>query len=715
MEDLDHKKTSEQKVRTLKREIWLIILIAVTLFFYLIIFTFSPDDPSFFSRPAFPVDKVNNFFGRIGSYTAGLLIQFLGWSALFIPLYLTSILIYSKLLKEFNLNFSRVLFFITALLFLSGLLSALFSEVSVMGVRISAGGFLGYLIATYVTKYLNVTGGIFTIGIIFVVFTILALEKNIFKKLFIWLIYFFKSLLRLKFLKERSEKPEVRPPKLTKTIKNIEEGKEEKKTEEETTNLNLNTDTSKYDLPPLSILNINKEKYFGPSETEIKENIILIENCLKYFDVKGRVTEVHPGPLITMYEFVPDPGTKISKILSLENELSMALKAISLRIIAPIPGKSSIGIELSNKKIATVYIREIISSEEFSNRYLRIPLSIGKDTTGVPFIADLVKMPHLLIAGSTGSGKSVCINAIILSILFKLKPDEAKFIMIDPKMLELSLYQNIPHLAYPVVTNAEEASKVLKWAIREMDSRYELMANSSVRNIEQYNEKIEEKNKGNLFSSEEEEKKKLPYIIIIIDELADLMMISAKEVENYITRLAQKARAAGIHLIVATQRPSVDVITGLIKANFPARIAFKVASKVDSRTILDVNGAESLLGQGDMLFLKPGTSQLIRLHGALVTEQEIISTVNFWKSQSKPEFIEIKDEADEISEGDELFDDEKYAEAVKIVKETRQASISHLQRRLRVGYNRAARMIERMEKEGIVSPPDGSKGREVLI
>lgn len=712
MEKLSDKQNNSKVEKPFKREIRLIILIAITIFFYLIIFTFSPNDPSFFTKSIF-YEKTNNFFGRIGSYTASLLIQFLGWASLFIPVYLTLIIFYSKFLKEFTINLSRFSFFLVSLLSLSGFLSSLLPESYIFGLKIPAGGFLGFVIGAFFKKYLNVSGGLFTLLLIFVIFTILAFEKNIFKKMLVLLINLSKSIFKIKMLKERSEKPEVRAPKLTKTIKNLDEKKDEK-TEDEELSLKLSTDISKYDLPPISILNINKEKYFGPSEAEIKENIILIEDCLKYFDIKGKVSEVHPGPLITMYEFVPEPGTKISKIVSLENELSMALKAISLRIIAPIPGKSSIGIELSNKKMATVYIREIIGSEDFSNKYLRIPLCIGKDTTGNPFIADLTKMPHLLIAGSTGSGKSVCINAMILSVLFKLKPDEAKFIMIDPKMLELSLYKDIPHLAYPVVTTPEEASKVLKWAIREMDARYELMAGIAVRNIEQYNAKVEERKNKSLFSQEDEEKKKLPYIIIIIDELADLMMVSAKEVENYITRLAQKARAAGIHLIVATQRPSVDVITGLIKANFPARIAFKVASKVDSRTILDVNGAESLLGQGDMLFLKPGTSQLIRLHGALVTENEIIQTVHFWRTQSKPEFIELPEEPEDIPENDELFDDEKYEEAVKIVIETRQASISHLQRRLRVGYNRAARMIERMEKEGIVSPPDGTKGREVL-
>ncbi len=712
MDKLNKKELDAEKERPLKREIGLIIIIAITGFFYLTILTFSPNDPSFFTKDIFS-DEIKNFFGKFGSYIASILIQFLGWSSLYIPLYLTAIIFYSKFLRDFSLNLARFFFFIVSLFSLSGFLSSISPESNVFGLRIPAGGFIGHVIGSSFSKYLNVTGGVFTLVIIFMVFTILSLEKNIFKKIFLFLLNLFKGIFAVKMWKERSKKPEVRTPNLTKASKNLDDKKEEK-TEEQELTLNLSTDISKYDLPPISILNINKEKYFGPSEAEIKENIGLIEDCLRYFDVRGKISEVHPGPLITMYEFIPEPGTKINKIVALENELSMALKAISLRIIAPIPGKSSIGIELSNKKMATVYIREIIGSEEFANKYLKIPLCIGKDTTGNPFVADLTKMPHLLIAGSTGSGKSVCINAMILSILFKLKPDEAKFIMIDPKMLELSLYQDIPHLAYPVVTNPEEASKVLKWAIREMDQRYELMANSAVRNIEQYNAKIEERSKRTLFSNNEEEKKKLPYIIIIIDELADLMMVSAKEVENYITRLAQKARASGIHLIVATQRPSVDVITGLIKANFPARIAFKVASKVDSRTILDVNGSESLLGQGDMLFLKPGTSQLIRLHGALVTENEIIQTVHFWKSQSKPEFIELPAEVEETQGEDELFDDEKYEEAVKIVIETKQASISHLQRRMRIGYNRAARMIERMEREGIVSPPDGAKGREVL-
>lgn len=701
---------SGQKKEFLKREIKLILLIALTLFVILTLATFSAHDPSLFTRQVFPQEKTYNFFGRFGAHTAAILIQLFGVTSYLIPLYLVSILLYSRFLKNFTLNFMRVFFFIVSLFSLSAFLSAVVPEQSLFGIRTPLGGFIGLVLSNFTARYFNPSGSMFFSITLFIVFSILALEKNIFKKAVQIVLSLLQSLPKMLIFKEKSVKTETRPPKIIKPMQQKERTVQEDPVEREPA---PRTKHGVPALPPISILNINREKYSGPAEAELNENGSLIEECLRNFDIKGKISEVHPGPVITMYEFIPEPGTKINRIVSLEHELSMALKAISLRIVAPIPGKSSIGIEVSNKKIATVYIRELIGSEDFSGKHLKIPLALGKDTAGVPYITDLAKMPHLLVAGSTGSGKSVSVNAMILSVLYKMLPEDAKFIMIDPKMLELNLYRDIPHLAYPVVTNPDEAAKVLKWAIKEMERRYELMAESSVRNIEQYNSKIAEIKQKGLFDDEEPDKK-LPYIIIIIDELADLMMVAPKEVETYITRLAQKARAAGIHMVVATQRPSVDVITGLIKANFPARIAFKVASKTDSRTILDANGADSLLGQGDMLFLRPSTSQLTRLHGALVTEEEIQAVVSFWKKQFSPQYIEIIDEPEEGSEENGIFDDDKYEEAVTIVKESRQASISHLQRRLRIGYNRAARMIERMEREGVVSPADGSKGREVL-
>ncbi len=710
MEKIDNELQGYENKKGTRRDISIIIFIAFIIFFSIALITYDPSDPSFFTQPVFPGQKINNFFGKFGSHLSSILFQGLGLTAFMIPLYLIIFLFTSRFLKSFSFRFYKVLFFIISLVSMSAIFSGLFPETNFWGMKIPLGVMVGLITISYLKHIFNLSGSIFILLLIFVIFTILALEKNIFMKIFNKVVSFLSFLKRTKNISESSVKVEVKPPRVVKTMQKVQN----KENIDEFIKEPEIKDKKVLELPPLSLLSINKEKSIGPGETELKENCSIIEECFKYFDVKGKITEVHPGPVITMYEFIPEPGTKISKILSLEHEISMALKAISIRIIAPIPGKASVGIEVSNKKIATVYLREIIGSELFANKHFKIPLALGKDTTGEPYVSDLTKMPHLLIAGSTGSGKSVSVNAMIISILYKMTPKEAKFIMIDPKMLELSLYKDIPHLLYPVVTNPEEASKILRWTIKEMERRYELMANMAVRNIEQYNAKITKENRT-LFD-DYKSLEKLPYIVVIIDELADLMMVSPKEVETSITRLAQMARAAGIHMIVATQRPSVDVITGLIKANFPARIAFKVASKIDSRTILDANGADSLLGHGDMLYLPPATSQLIRLHGALVTEEEIQSVVNFWKSQYTAQYIDISNEiVDEPQEESDIIDDDKYEEAVKIVKETRQASISLIQRRLRIGYNRAARLIERMEKEGIVGPPEGSKPREVLI
>ncbi len=432
-------------------------------------------------------------------------------------------------------------------------------------------------------------------------------------------------------------------------------------------------------------------------------NAGILEKKLKDYGIDGRVSEVKPGPVITMYEFEPAPGIKVSRISNLADDLAMALSAISIRIIAPIPGKSVVGIEVPNKVRQTVFLREIIESEAFISSQSFLTMAIGKTISGEPFVADLTKMPHLLVAGSTGSGKSVSLNSMICSILFKATPVHVRFLMIDLKMLELSFYDGIPHLLLPVVTNPKNAKTSLRWLIDEMERRYSMMAEIGVRNIERYNSKMAK-----------QEQAVLPYIVVVIDELADLFMVSPKEVEEYIARLAQMARASGIHLILATQRPSVDVLTGIIKANFPARIACKVTTKVDSRTILDTNGAESLLGYGDMLFMSPSMGRLQRLHGPFVSEGEIKRIVEFFKKQGSPvyqnEILEEKEEAN----GDDDIDDEKYREAVEFVMEKGEASISMIQRRFRIGYNRAARIIEKMERDEIVGPSDGVKPREVL-
>jgi S-DNA-T family DNA segregation ATPase FtsK/SpoIIIE len=457
-------------------------------------------------------------------------------------------------------------------------------------------------------------------------------------------------------------------------------------------------------------------------EDELKERARAIEEKCKEFDVGGHVTQINPGPVVTTYEFKPEAGIKYSRITGLAEDLCLALKAESI-LIERIPGKSTIGIEVPNVHRQTIMLREGIESPEFVNSPSRLTLSLGKDLTGRTRISDLAQMPHLLIAGSTGTGKSVFLNSVIVSILYKSTPDELKLVMIDPKRLELGLYENIPHLLAPVVTDPKVASNVLRNAVREMERRLKLLAQRGVRNIEQYNRTFAKGQPLSLFENLEsdEEHKPLPFIVIIIDELADLMMVDTSNVEASITRLAQMARAVGIHLILATQRPSVDVITGLIKANFPARISFRVASKVDSRTILDANGAESLLGRGDMLYLPAGSSRLHRIHGPLVSEDEIAALCDFWRSQAKAVYNEKlleppKEESasGEGEGGEDEVDDELYQEAVRVVCEMGRASTSTLQRRLRIGYGRAARLIDIMEKDGIVGPPDGTKPREVL-
>jgi S-DNA-T family DNA segregation ATPase FtsK/SpoIIIE len=511
--------------------------------------------------------------------------------------------------------------------------------------------------------------------------------------------------------------------------------------------------------PPMSLLNPPQRESQVDEREMVETARILTEKC-REFDVNGQVIAIQPGPVVTVFEFKPDAGVKYSRIVTLSDDLCLAIKAESIRIDR-IPGKSTVGIEVPNRKRETISLREMLSSERFQRAPASLTLALGKEINGEPYYADLARMPHLLVAGSTGSGKSVCLNSLLTSILYKASPEEVKFIMIDPKRLELGVYENIPHLLTPLVTDTKKAGNALRWATLEMERRYKQLAEAGVRSIDQYNvamrrqmgrpspaepeppqaapagadapagdaasaptpgesDALEAAAAAKKPSLSMEKPAILPYIVILVDELADLMMTTGREVEEAITRLAQMARAVGIHLILSTQRPSVDIITGVIKANFPCRIAMRVSSKVDSRTILDANGAEHLLGHGDMLFVPPGSSRLVRLHGPLVTEIEATRIVTFLKKQGKPQYDESvtreEGQGEPGSSGGPAEDvDPAYDQAVRLAVQMGQISVSHIQRRLKLGYARAARLVDMMEQNGIVGPADGSKPREVLV
>jgi S-DNA-T family DNA segregation ATPase FtsK/SpoIIIE len=526
---------------------------------------------------------------------------------------------------------------------------------------------------------------------------------------------------------EKEESDEKEPaPRRKEPIVFVGPEKTEKAVTKKAADPKIAKGTLSYKLPSPSLLR-EGERSQKIDEDELKERARAIEAKCMEFDIDGRVTQINPGPVVTTFEFKPEAGIKYSRIIGLTEDLCLALQAESI-LIERIPGKSTIGIEVPNLNRQTIALREIIEAPEFTNSPSKLTLAMGRDLHGHIRITDLAAMPHLLIAGSTGTGKSVFINSLMMSILYKASPDDVKMVLVDPKRLELNLYENIPHLIAPVVTDPKIASNVLRNATKEMEKRLKLLAQRGVRNIEQYNRTFQKTQSLSLFENvEETEHKPLPYLVIVIDELADLMMVDTNNVEESITRLAQMARAVGIHLILATQRPSVDVITGLIKANFPARISFRVASKVDSRTILDSNGSESLLGRGDMLYLPAGSARLHRIHGPLVSEDEIVAVCDFWRQQAQAKYNEqlleapkdengkVEGEAGDGAEvGGEGVDDDLYQDAVRVVCEMGRASTSTLQRRLRIGYGRAAHLIDIMEKDGIVGPPDGTRPREVL-
>jgi S-DNA-T family DNA segregation ATPase FtsK/SpoIIIE len=458
-----------------------------------------------------------------------------------------------------------------------------------------------------------------------------------------------------------------------------------------------------FQLPPVGLLKVPPASELKRTREELQDNAETIRRKLQDFEVDGRIVQVSPGPVITSYEFEPATGVKISQVVNLGDDLALSLKSASVRIVGPIPGRGTVAIEVPNSEAATVYLREIFVSAEFAESKGKLPLALGKDVNGTPVVSDLTSMPHLLVAGATGSGKSVGLNSMICSILYKATPADVRFLLIDPKRLELSVYEGIPHLLAPVVTDAKEAAARLRWIVGKMDERYKTLQLKQVRNIEGYNKAVPPE-------------EKLPYWVVVVDELADLMMVSAGEVQTSLVRLAQIARAVGIHLIIATQRPSVDVVTGLIKANFPTRIAFQVASKVDSRTVLDGNGAEQLLGRGDMIFVPPGANKQTRVHGAWVADDEVRAVCDFLRKQGTAVYEEVVlATEEEVQAGADADRDDLYWDAVHLVIGQRQASISFLQRRMRLGYPKAARFVDMMEQDRVIGPGDGAKPREVLV
>ncbi len=744
----------EERLRErLKREVLGIILISLGIFLFLSLISYDPIDPSFFSYYSSKVSDIHNWMGIVGAYISSFLFIGFGFPSFLIPLILGIYAVSFILRWQWRYSLVKCVSWIALLLTTSSFFSLWMKPIQIFNNYLMAGGFVGEVISKNLTRYFNIPGTIVLLLIVFIISFVFATGIS-----FIAIIKSFVSGMNLLvdrvriiniMRRERAERAkrlarrkevsvEITGDKTAETKETtspivVERPSAQKKREGigEQEVFEFIDSRKEFQLPPISLLEGEIEKRQKIDRESLIMNSRILEKKLLDYGVEGRVVEVRPGPVITVYEFEPAPGVKVSRIVNLSDDLAMALSAVSIRILAPIPGKSVVGIEVPNTVRETVYLKEIIDSDAFRNSKSKLSFGLGKDISGEPFIVDLARMPHLLVAGSTGSGKSVSINSMVCSILFKATPEEVRFLMIDPKMLELSDYDGIPHLLLPVVTNPKKAAISLKWLVEEMERRYTILAEKSVRNIEHYHQRIEKeirergkvyKRKGDeLEGNEEKETQKierLPYIVVVIDELADLMMISSREVEESITRLAQMARAVGIHLILATQRPSVDVLTGIIKANFPARISFQVTSKVDSRTILDTIGAEHLLGAGDMLFLPPGSSKLIRIHGAYVSSAEIKRIVEFLKRQGRPSYdpsilSEVKKEK-EIGGMDDEYD-EKYDEAVAFVAETGQASISLIQRRFRIGYNRAARIIEKMEEEGVVGPSDGIKPREVLI
>lgn len=670
-----------------------------------------------------------NWGGAMGEYVSWALLGSLGFAAYAFPLILLVISV-QFLMRRF-LSF-RALVILSFLVFVVA--SSAF--LSIVGGSEAAGGVVGTFTSRLMADLAGTTGSVIFLSAAILITLIVATGVSV-AQIGGWVAPPTVSLL--KFMKELAQReataedddegPEDEGPEAAKKEPRKEEKPKEKEragqpaivtpkihnrrqAEEPGEPLEFAAPKGNFKLPPVTLLDQVPKRTSAVDDKALLENSKILEKKLMDFGVEGRVLEVRPGPVVTMYEFEPAPGVKVGRITNLADDLALAMKAMSIRIIAPIPGKSVVGIEVPNQTRDTILLREMMECPIFAKSRSRVTLALGKDISGAPYVSDLAKMPHLLVAGATGTGKSVAVNAMILSVLFKATPEDVRFLMVDPKMLELSAYEGIPHLITPVITDPKKAANALRHIVAEMGRRYKLMAERGAKNIDKYNQMVEDGGK--------EDEKKLPFIVVIIDELADLMMTSGKDVEECLVRLSQMARASGIHLLIATQRPSVDVVTGLIKTNFPARIAFQLPSRTDSRTILDAGGAETLLGQGDMLFLPPGTSKLQRVHGAYVSEAEIKKVTEFWKNQGSPAYEEMITEDPEqalIDEDADLGEEflRRYDEAVAMAAGLEMISTSYIQRRFRIGYNTAARIIEKMEKEGVVGPAQGSRPREVLL
>jgi len=709
----------------LKREISGLLVLSLAIFFAGSLLSYDPADRLFWNITG-SVGKAHNLFGAVGSHLAGILFGMLGFSSFWLAAALFALAFLAFRGRSVASPFLDFVAVIALLTSFSAIMNLQFpAVVAFRGGTMAAGGLVGLHLAGWLKGVLNYFGAyvlLLTICIVSLMFVTHLSIGRIFLKTVQGIVGTMKRIremaTKMRERKRRSRKSRVAQHKIAarSKVSIVDTGPTEESAPQQERFPFMHV-AGEFKLPPLELLKDPPEQENVHVQRETLEmNARRLERKLSDFGVEGEVVEISPGPVITMYEYKPAPGIKISKVANLSDDLALTLRAQSIRIVAPIPGKAAIGIEIPNNQREVVYLKEILSSAVYQNAKFRLAIALGKDITGAAVVADLTKMPHLLVAGATGTGKSVSINTMIMSLLFKVSPEMVRFLMIDPKRIELSTYQDIPHLLHPVVTQPKDATKALRWAVEEMERRYMLLSDRGVRNIETYNRKIVGEAKTPPEDASRGIDRTLPYIVIIIDELADLMMVSSKEVEEAITRLAQMARAAGIHLIIATQRPSVNVLTGIIKANFPTRLSFQVSSKVDSRTILDTNGAEHLLGDGDMLFMPPGVGRLMRIHGAYVSEEEVKAVADFLKKEKVPDYDAtiLSHMASEEEDGEKDVElDEKYEEAVDLVSRTGQASISMLQRKLRVGYNRAARMIEVMEIQGIVGPSDGVRPRDV--